>query len=346
MGTCSEDPHPCWASRLLGLISLFLSVCSSGTNSDGGPGPGAQDSGAPDPLQGIRGGSVLFPLLKKQDAELEEVAWGFGPGSEYRVLLRVRPGEAPIWVSLQDRYQQRIHVPNMTSLKIENLTSEDSGLYRARVSFTGGVEFTHVFHLTVYEPIPSPEILAGPRSITPGWCNVTLECGPRGATKDLNVTWKREYISEELEQTGTLGPASNSHTLAVRLPLRQPYSSITCVVSNQMDQKTATVGLGEVCAHGSQGLPIAGSLGAIVVLLLILGSGLCFWKKCGKKKIEMRRGAGSPEDQKDDDSIQYVELNQQESQEGLYMGVSEQHSGPLTTIYSEVCKPGHAMKII
>ena len=25
MGTCSEDPHPCWASRLLGLISLFLS---------------------------------------------------------------------------------------------------------------------------------------------------------------------------------------------------------------------------------------------------------------------------------------------------------------------------------
>lgn len=93
---------------------------------------------------------MLFPLLKKQDAELEEVAWGFGPGSEYRILLRVRPGEAPTWASLQDRYQQRVHVPNMTSLKIENLTPEDSGLYLARGIFTGGVEFTHVFHLTVY----------------------------------------------------------------------------------------------------------------------------------------------------------------------------------------------------
>lgn len=69
------------------------------------------------------------------------------------------------------------------------------------------------------------------------------------------MTWKWEYTTEELEQTGTLGPASNSHTLAVRLPLSQPYSSITCVVSNQMDQKTATVGLGEVCAHGECNLP-------------------------------------------------------------------------------------------
>lgn len=93
---------------------------------------------------------MLFPLPKKQDAELEEVTWGFGPGSEYRVLLRVHPGEAPKWVGLQDRYQQRVHVPNMTSLKIENLTPEDSGLYRARGSFTGGVEFTQLFHLTVY----------------------------------------------------------------------------------------------------------------------------------------------------------------------------------------------------
>ena len=55
-----------------------------------------------------------------------------------------------MWVSLQDKYQQRVHVPNVTSLRIEYLTSEDSGHYQARATFTGGLELTQVFHLTVY----------------------------------------------------------------------------------------------------------------------------------------------------------------------------------------------------
>uniref|UniRef100_A0A8D1CN11 Ig-like domain-containing protein n=1 Tax=Sus scrofa TaxID=9823 RepID=A0A8D1CN11_PIG len=254
MGPCSGNPHLRWASRLLGLLSLLFSVCRSGTNSDGGPAPGVQDSGAPDPLQGIRGGSVLFPLLKKQDAELEEVTWGFGPGSEYRILLRVRPGEAPTWASLQDRYQQRVHVPNMTSLKIENLTPEDSGLYRARVSFTGGVDFTQVFHLTVYEPVPIPQILVHSPSITQGWCNVTIECRISWGTEDLKVTWEGKGLPRQLEERVTLGPAPNSWNLAVHLPQSQSYTNITCVVSNEVDQKTATFDLGKVChlgeAHG------------------------------------------------------------------------------------------------
>ena len=76
---------------------------------------------------------------------------GFGPELNYRVLLRVHRGaDTPTWVSLQDKYQQRVQVPNVTSLKIENLTPEDSGQYRARASFTGGMELNQVFLLTVY----------------------------------------------------------------------------------------------------------------------------------------------------------------------------------------------------
>ncbi|XP_020945280.1 SLAM family member 9-like [Sus scrofa] len=305
MGPCSGNPHLRWASRLLGLLSLLFSVCRSGTNSDGGPAPGVQDSGAPDPLQGIRGGSVLFPLPKKQDAELEEVTWGFGPGSEYRVLLRVRPGKAPIWVSLQDGYQQRVHVPNMTSLKIENLTPEDSGLYRARGSFTGGVDFTQVFHLTVYEPVPIPQILVHSPSITQGWCNVTIECRISWGTEDLKVTWEGKGLPRQLEERVTLGPAPNSWNLAVHLPQSQSYTNITCVVSNEVDQKTATFDLGKVChlgeAHGSLGeaivVSLRGILGSVVVMVLVLRGGLYLWKvHRKKKKMETARGAGSQED--------------------------------------------------
>ena len=93
---------------------------------------------------------MLFHAIKEREADPEEVSWGFGPQSNYRVLLRVcRGAETPTWVSLQDKYQQRVHVTNVKSLKIESLTSEDSGQYRARASFTGGKEVTKVFHLTV-----------------------------------------------------------------------------------------------------------------------------------------------------------------------------------------------------
>ncbi|XP_014647209.1 PREDICTED: SLAM family member 9-like [Ceratotherium simum simum] len=253
MGPCSEDPHLCWASWLLGFTSLLLSVCSTGVKSSGIHGSGVQHSGAHVPLKRIRGGSVLFHVIKEPEAKLEEISWGFGPDLKYRVMLRVHNGSerTQTWVSLQDKYKQRVHVPNMTSLRIENLTREDSGPYQARAIFTGGVESNQIFYLTVYEPVPRPQILVQSQSITAGWCNVTLECRAVQVTEDLNVTWESKGLPRELEQRGPPGPAPNSWTLNVSLPLSQPNDSLTCVVSNSEDKKTVTLALAEVCAHGS-----------------------------------------------------------------------------------------------
>ncbi|KAI4548841.1 hypothetical protein MG293_001171 [Ovis ammon polii] len=251
MGPCSEDPHLCGASRLLGFTSLLLSVCCTGVKSSVAPDPGVQDSGVHIPLQGIRGGSVLFHVPKKQEAEPEEVSWGFGPESNYRVFMRVHRGkDTPTWVSLQDKYQQRVHVPNVTSLRIENLIPEDSGQYRARASFIGGIEFTQVFRLTVYDPAPLPHILVKSASFTAGWCNATLKCTAPGDTEDLKVTWEIKGLPKELEQRVTSKLPSNSWNLTLNLPLSQPNGSLTCVVSNQVGQKTATLDLGEVCVSG------------------------------------------------------------------------------------------------
>ncbi|XP_014647208.1 PREDICTED: SLAM family member 9-like [Ceratotherium simum simum] len=251
MGPCSADPHLCWASWLLGFTSLLLSVCSTGVKSSGAHGSGVQDSVVHGPLKEIRGGSVLFRVIKEPETKLEEISWGFGPGLKYRVMLRVHSGaeEAPTWVSLQAKYKQRVHVPNITSLRIENLTREDSGPYRARASLTGGLESSQIFHLIVYEPVPHPQILVQSQSITAGWCNVTLECRAVQVTEDLKVTWESKGLPRELEQTGTPGLAPNSWILTVSLPLSQPSASLTCVVSNSEDKKTVTSAVGEVCAH-------------------------------------------------------------------------------------------------
>ncbi|XP_046505519.1 uncharacterized protein LOC124232612 [Equus quagga] len=161
-------------------------------------------------------------------------------------MLRVQKGSegTPTWVSLQDKYMQRVHVPNMTSLRIENLTREDSGQYRARASLTGGMESNQIFDLTVYDLLPLPKIQVQSVSTTGGWCNITLECRAAGVTEDLNVTWESKDLPRELE------PARNSWTLAVSVPLSQPNASLTCAVSNPKDRKTVTTFLGTLCAHG------------------------------------------------------------------------------------------------
>ena len=64
------------------------------------------------------------------------------------------------------------------------------------------------------------------------------------------MTWENKGLLRELEQRATWGRPSNSWTLSVSLFLSQLSVSLTCVVSNQVDQKTATLDLEEVCAHG------------------------------------------------------------------------------------------------
>nr|XP_012623112.1 SLAM family member 9-like isoform X2 [Microcebus murinus] len=212
-------------------------------------------------------------------------------------------------------------------MKISNLILEDSGHYRAQARLTEGREVLQFFHLTVYDPVPHPHILALSPSIAAGWCNVTLECRAPGATRDLNVTWESRGLPLELGQRGTPGPALDSWTLAESLPLSQPNASFTCVISNPMDQKSVTRDVGDICAQVIPSVPhgwdmarlLPDMLRATVVLMLTLGLISYLWKTCGKKKkkTETERGVHLQEDQRvEDGGIHYEELIEQESQLG------------------------------
>ncbi|XP_032948459.1 uncharacterized protein LOC117014536 [Rhinolophus ferrumequinum] len=185
--------------------------------------------------------------------------------------------------------------------------------------------------------------------------NLTLECRAEGASEFLNVTWWHSDVPRKWQQRGTLGPGSSAWPLAVSLPLEQLNTSFTCAVSNQVDRKTATTTLGDVCARYSQGQAtgrhVAGIAGAVMVVLLTVVAGLYFWKKRGKKKeMEAGTGAGLKDGCRvHEDGICYAELSQQVSQEGGDKGVREQPLEgkiPVTTIYSEVHRPGQAAKVI
>ncbi|XP_023569477.1 SLAM family member 8-like [Octodon degus] len=251
-------------------------------------------------------------------------------------------------------YKARVQVPNMTSVKIENLTPQDSGNYKVHGLLTGGKEFTQYFHLKVYEPVSPPKSLVKALSITTGWCNVTLECRVTGATEDLNVTWENRGLPRELEQRWTLTPGPNTWTLAVSLPQSQADASLSCVISNPMDQNNATSDLSDICSQGISrqytASLIGGLLGVIVTVLLLLGAGLYLWKIHKKKKMVMKQGARLERDQNMcDHDIMYAEVTGQKSQEHKDKGTDEQHleeKGPLTTVYSEVGVLSKPLKMI
>ncbi|XP_047560711.1 SLAM family member 9-like isoform X1 [Lutra lutra] len=302
MGACSEDPHLCGASWLLRFTGLLLSVCSAVTQSPGARRSALDDSGNPLPLKGTLGASVLFHMIKNPElppgSKLESITWGIINQKIYTPVLQVSPGrDVPRWVSFQDKFEKRVHVLNTMTLRIDNLTLEDSGLYRAQESYTRGRQYDQDFHLMVYEPVPVPQIRATVLSLTPGWCNLTLKCVLTRTREDLTVSWESECLPRELEQRPAPGPSPNPWTLAVNLPLSQPSPSLTCVVSNQGDQKTVTLDLGDVCDHETEphrqtsAAHLPGILVSVAVMLLILGADLYLWKRRGmKKKLEPVRG--------------------------------------------------------
>ncbi|XP_040840106.1 SLAM family member 9-like [Ochotona curzoniae] len=317
MGPCLGVPVLHWTLGLLVYLSPLLSISHTLANSPEAQGSGIMDNGGVHfAVKGMRGDSVWFHMVLKSGEMLEEITWGIGPESAYTNFLRVNNGpDSPKWLGLQDKFKGRVHVPNMTSLMIESLIPQDRGQYRAAAMRTGGLSLNQVFHLSVYEPVPAPHLMAKSASLTSGWCNITLECNVTDATEDLNVTWESTGLNRELKHGGTLGPASISLTLAVSVPMSQPNASLSCVVSNLVDQKTATLDLGDICVQESklhvQSIFILVQLirGALLVALLILVAGLYFWKTHWGKKKETGTGKGGEQQHLEETYHDHLQLD-------------------------------------
>ncbi|XP_048670616.1 uncharacterized protein LOC107156666 isoform X2 [Marmota marmota marmota] len=350
-------------------------ACSTLAKSSGAHGSGIKGFRTHTYLKAIRGSSVLLQVIQEpEDPKIEEISWGvITSESNSTFVLRLQNGkEDPLWFSLQDKYKQRVQVPSMSSLRINNLTSQDSGQYWAQIMFQTGREIKPVFHLTVYDPVPLAQIWTTSASITPSWCNVTLECGAREAVEVLNVTWEVQGPPSELEQRGAPGPP-NPWTLALSLPPSQPNVSFTCVLSNPVDQKNATLELLDLCSPAGH---TRGAMGAFLAGFFILGVGgfLFLWhlrekeKKKKKMEMEMERGlevslaqnqapvcqdsdAGLPEDPRAKDDAVYAQLAAQDSLKGkrkVKTDIDDKHlegKGPCTSVYSMVQRPGQALKM-
>ncbi|XP_077202846.1 V-set and immunoglobulin domain-containing protein 10-like [Paroedura picta] len=98
------------------------------------------------------------------------------------------------------------------------------------------------------EPLPDPRIRAQLVSKTTEGCNVTLQCLAPGPGS-FNISWESGKF-----QLGALQEGSERHRLSaegpdLRLSWRFPSSdaTFTCLVSNPVDQKKASLDLASIC---------------------------------------------------------------------------------------------------
>ncbi|OWK00866.1 hypothetical protein Celaphus_00016531, partial [Cervus elaphus hippelaphus] len=186
-------------------------ICSTRVKSSRAHVPGGQYSKAHITLHIVWKGSVLFYVVNKTGTELEEVSWGFDPDSNYRVLLKVHPGaDAPTWVRLQDKYHQRVRVPNMRSLKIENLTSEDNVLDCA---LSPDPDEVTIHHTRLVQYYPGVQSLCWHRRPE---CDLGKQGTPQGVRAEKDTGTSLQLLHPDCE------PAP-----------KPPHASLICVLNNQ-----------------------------------------------------------------------------------------------------------------
>ncbi|CAI5798620.1 SLAM family member 8-like isoform X2 [Podarcis lilfordi] len=200
-------------------------------------------------VKGILGGSVLFPANISQGITVEKMEWDFYPQS----------GGLGFWLgefshgklehpSPTDRFGQRLDMVNETTLKVKDLELDDSGIYNARIWFMKSRFQEQSFSLTVYEPVPTPQMLHQEVSNTLEGCNVTLQCQTPGR-EEHKVSWERGNPSRALESSLDEFQLSDSgrqlHVFWNTIPFD---STLTCLVSNPVSEKRASFDLSHICS--------------------------------------------------------------------------------------------------
>nr|XP_025845044.1 uncharacterized protein LOC112912590 isoform X2 [Vulpes vulpes] len=241
-------------------------------------------------LERTVGDSVQLHLISSLSPNVREVEWSWQSESEkQQFLVSWKPDDSgPDWYELEGKFRSSLSLTEMAVLSIRNLSTEMSGWYTANVKFRTGKSQKEVFRLCVYEPIPHPQIVIHSPINPAGWCQVSLECETPGSTENWTVTWLTEGLPRELEQSGALRPAPSSRNVNLRLPLSQVNGYLTCLVSNPVEEKNATLPLQSICL-------VRGSpdhkwlwIGVLSTLLMMSLAGGVY--VCMRKKMQSRRG--------------------------------------------------------
>ncbi|XP_077320433.1 SLAM family member 5-like [Lithobates pipiens] len=148
-------------------------------------------------------------------------------------------------------------------MKIGHLRLEDRGLYTGTITLTNNMNYNKVYNLTVYEPVPTPSIVAKERKNSNDWCNVTLRCSVPTNKSSSSYTWKYRHGGSDYRLYNNFGD-----TIQMSLQPESWDMEVLCIIHNQADQKN--VSLHKFCPDYSVNVKSTGGLTCWIQLYIYL----------------------------------------------------------------------------
>ncbi|XP_041429910.1 T-lymphocyte surface antigen Ly-9-like [Xenopus laevis] len=198
---------------------------------------------SPIQVSGLITQSVSLAPTEHLAHPVEDVTWYYASN---RIKFRIADFRNQQLSIQHSQFSQRLEVDNSgTRLWIRELRSEDTGSYTAAIVRQGtGQTVDLTFTLTVYEPVPYPEIKMEKVWITPDWCNFTLHCSAPTKSSALSYSWM--YRHKERYQ-----PYTNGTTIHVSLQPESWDGEYLCFIHNPADQKNVSISLQTICNDNS-----------------------------------------------------------------------------------------------
>ncbi|XP_061461894.1 SLAM family member 9-like isoform X2 [Rhineura floridana] len=267
-------------------------------------------------VNGILGGSIVLAANISSAETVDTSEWDFTSKPGVRLsFAEFRDGKLERR-NPRDRFGQRLEMARGTTLRIKDLEMEDSGVYSVRMRFVSNQIEDHTFHLTLYEPVPEPQILPRNVSNSTKRCNVTLQCQVSGKG-EFDISWKRGNSPRDTEDGSDWYQLSdNGRDLCLSWWPTSSEPTFTCLVTNPADQKSVSFNMLSICQmeeggkgriHWQMVLGIMLILGAAVVT----GIWLLIWKKRRK-----RAASTVPREEESPPELQYSEITKRSPPEG------------------------------
>ncbi|XP_031747673.1 SLAM family member 5-like [Xenopus tropicalis] len=235
------------------FIYLFLSFLFMAAS------PANQD--VPLQVNGLQKQSVCLKIYLDLTVPVLEVLWLFKTKEKNVRLAYFRKPHFEIRIL---QFHNRLEpLDSGTTLRISDLRMEDSGIYTAAITYTDEETKRLTFNLTVYEPVPTPDIKMEMEQISPDWCNFTLHCSAPTNPSALSYSWMYRH-------KGRYQPYPNGTTIRVSLQPESWDGEYLCLVQNPADQNNASIAPREFCPHTSLTKGINGGYNSRAMLVSYL----------------------------------------------------------------------------
>ncbi|XP_069734490.1 SLAM family member 8-like [Phaenicophaeus curvirostris] len=305
MGTASGPP---WPRGHWLLATLFVVA--------------AQEQ--PQHVNGALGGSVLLAPALPPNKTVKKIEWTFSDGTGNTIQVAEFGAGGFKRPDPKDRFKDRLEMFNKTMLKIRALERGDTGVYGARIKLHPALVEDQSFNLSVYGPVPVPEIQAQHLSMSTQGCNLTLRCWVPAGT-GAEATWQLSSILGT--PWGQL--CWDKQTLCLSVPTSAFNSSYTCLAHNPLEEQNVTVRVDTLCRHLDRGgwwrwhvcwMVVALGAGALLGLLWL-------WRKKRRKKTDKGAALTPLSSEEAPPELLYAEIQSRP-------GGQERRNPP--TIYSQV----------